>query len=183
MPDWIRERTGNFRIYVTISPYLPRRGLASRTTGTCCSTAFLASASPSPSGCNRAARLTRSRQPRDRPAGLPDRPCYPCFIRSRSGIAGSYNDNPAPAQGADARIDIVRLWQFHGCRYGARFAVQLPATSGMRQTTDPVAPSSVTPRKERAKKYRFGDDPAHGHESGEPAFHSRSLHGALPPRL
>jgi hypothetical protein len=29
-------------------------------------------------------------------------PCYPCFIWSRSGIANSYNDNPAPAQGANA---------------------------------------------------------------------------------
>src|SRR6266566_4467879 len=64
-------------------------------------------------GCNsRAARLTWSRQPRGRPAGLPDRPlanrprrsrtpCSPCFIWSRSGIANSYNDNPAPVQGAD----------------------------------------------------------------------------------
>src|SRR5438105_14422438 len=29
-------------------------------------------------------------------------PCSPCFIRSRSGIANSYNDNPAPAQGTAA---------------------------------------------------------------------------------
>jgi hypothetical protein len=42
--------------------------------------------------------LTWSRQPRG--------PCSPCFIWSRSGIANSYNDNPAPAQGADARRDI-----------------------------------------------------------------------------
>jgi len=61
-----------------------------------------------------AARLTWSRQPRGRPAGLPDRPwqtvrsgpappCSPCFIRSRSGVANSYNDNPAPAPGCRCR--------------------------------------------------------------------------------
>jgi hypothetical protein len=33
--------------------------------------------------------------------------CSPCFIRSRSGIANSYNDNPAPAQDADAHMGIV----------------------------------------------------------------------------
>src|SRR6266851_3394586 len=58
--------------------------------------------------------------PADRPlANRPRRsrtPCSACFIRSRSGIANSYNDNPAPAQGADARIDIVRLWQLFGCQ-------------------------------------------------------------------
>ena len=38
-------------------------------------------------------------------------PCSSCFIRSRSGIANSSNDNPAPAQGADARKDVL-------CFYG-----------------------------------------------------------------
>jgi len=33
-------------------------------------------------------------------------PCSTCFIRSRSGIANSYNDNPAPAQDANVRKDI-----------------------------------------------------------------------------
>ena len=41
-------------------------------------------------------------------------PCSACFIRSRSGIV---NHNPAPAEGTDARIDIVPLWQFSDCRY------------------------------------------------------------------
>src|SRR5438128_6206166 len=73
-----------------------------------------------------APRLTWSRQPRGRPTGLPDRPlanrprrsrtpCSPCFIRSRSGIANSHNDNPAPAQAVEVREDIVLLWQFNGC--------------------------------------------------------------------
>src|SRR6266436_9315587 len=72
----------------------------------------------------RAARLTWSRQP----AGLPDRPrtnrprrsrtpCSPCFIWSRSGIANSYNDNPAPARGADDCRGIIFLWQFDGSHY------------------------------------------------------------------
>ena len=62
------------------------------------------SASPSRARSNRAARLTWSRQPRGRPAGLPDRPlanrprrcrasCFPCFIWSRSGIGNSFNRN------------------------------------------------------------------------------------------
>jgi hypothetical protein len=53
----------------------------------------------------------------DWPPGPVAHPCSPCFIRSRSGIATSYNDNPAPTRGADARIDIVLLWQFYGCRH------------------------------------------------------------------
>jgi hypothetical protein len=62
------------------------------------------SASPSPARSSRAARLTWSRQPRGRPAGLPDRPfanrprrcrtsCFPCFIWSRSGIGNSFDRN------------------------------------------------------------------------------------------
>src|SRR6266852_3633096 len=46
-------------------------------------------------------------------------PCSSCFIRSRSGIANSYNDNPAAA-GADARIDIIRIWQFRDRNYVLR---------------------------------------------------------------
>ena len=59
---------------------------------------------PPPARSSRAARLTWSRQPRGRPAGLPDRPfanrprrcrtsCFPCFIWSRSGIGNSFNRN------------------------------------------------------------------------------------------
>jgi len=33
-------------------------------------------------------------------------PCSPCFIWSRSGIPNFHNDNPAPAQGVDARRNI-----------------------------------------------------------------------------
>jgi hypothetical protein len=62
------------------------------------------SASPAPARSSRAAWLTWSRQPRGRPAGLPDRPfanrprrcrtsCFPCFIWSRSGIGNSFNRN------------------------------------------------------------------------------------------
>src|ERR1700730_4783057 len=36
-------------------------------------------------------------------------PCSPCFIRSRSGIANSYNDNLAPAQGADCNYAVVDI--------------------------------------------------------------------------
>src|SRR5260370_28245483 len=50
-------------------------------------------------------------------AGGPAPPCSSCFIRSRSGIANSYNDNPATTQGCRSGIDIVRLWQLDGCRY------------------------------------------------------------------
>jgi hypothetical protein len=66
--------------------------------------------------------VTWSRPPRGRPAGLPDRPlanrprrsrfpCFTCFIWSRSGIANSFNRNPAPAR----RVAMRRKVQ---CEYG-----------------------------------------------------------------
>jgi hypothetical protein len=43
--------------------------------------------------------------------------CSSCFIRSRSGIANSSNDNPAPARDADPYVDIIPIWQFNGCQH------------------------------------------------------------------
>ena len=65
--------------------------------------------------------MTWSRQPRGRPAGLPDRPfanrprrcrpsCFPCFIWSRSGIGNSFNRNCTRL-----RVPISRRLQ---CEYG-----------------------------------------------------------------
>src|SRR4029077_6725496 len=70
---------------------------------------------PTPSPAARVGGGIARPTPGEPPAPVPH-PCSPCFIRSRSGIANSHNDNPAPAHGADAGIHIVRLWQLFGCQ-------------------------------------------------------------------
>ena len=129
------------------------------------------SASPSPGSRKRAARLTRSRQPRcrpDCPTGPwrtartgPAPPVPPCFIRSRSGIANSYNDNPAPAQGADAHIDIIRLWQLLVVRAASRDRPGNPNSSvpalrrGGQPEHAPAKSGTISGRSPAAARPRF----------------------------
>jgi hypothetical protein len=84
-----------------------------------------------------------SRQPWGRPAGLPNRPlvnrprrsaCSACFIRSRSGIANSYNDTPAPARGDDIRKNIA-------CVYG-NLMVVIPTDQDRRQRAAEANPTA-----------------------------------------
>src|SRR5438132_12242420 len=54
--------------------------------------------------------------PGEPPAPVPQ-PLFPLFYQVEIRHRQPSNDNPPPARGADARIDIVRLWQFNGCRH------------------------------------------------------------------
>src|SRR5258708_7827749 len=81
------------------------------------------SASPSPASNSRAARLTWSRQPRRRPAGLPDPPLanpspvphslFPLFylveIRHRQLLQSQLH----PFTGADPQEITMRIWRLH----------------------------------------------------------------------
>jgi hypothetical protein len=87
--------------------------------------------------------LTWSRQPRGRPAGFPDWPlanrprrslipCFTCFIRSRSGIANSFNRNPAPAR----RVAMRR-------EYNANMAIAcICGEHGLERNANAVPPAS-----------------------------------------
>jgi hypothetical protein len=80
------------------------------------------SASPSPASNSRAARLTWSRQPRGRPAGLPDRPWrtarprlahpVPPVLSGRDQASATPSIAiPHPLTDADAQESTMLIWQ------------------------------------------------------------------------